>query len=208
MGLRIVLADPRDLIRKGLRELLTAFPIVEHIDEVATVEALQGYLSAYSIDLAIIHQAFISEINVLPKEYFLIVATQGGTDISLTALNREERRYELAQDMQVLLQGIVGIAEKQDERILLIDPVLTFNAFGSERNANPAPVDLSILTSQEYRVLMLLQDGLGDEQIAEKLCTTEGTVRSHISHIVRKLDLNRKQLKRLTLPKRIDDNER
>ena len=113
----------------------------------------------------------------------------------------------MAQGVQVLLSGIAGIAEKEGECIFLIDPVLTFNAFALQGNTNSAVVDLDTLTPQEYQVLILLQNGLVDEEIARKLFTTESTVRSHISHIGHKLGLNRKQLKRLPLPKRTDDNE-
>ena len=91
MGVHILLADPRNLIGKDLRELLGTFPIVEHIDEVATDEELKVHLSSCPIDLAIVHQSFMSNMDELSKKYFLIVATQGDTDIALTALDQGGR---------------------------------------------------------------------------------------------------------------------
>ena len=86
MRLRVLLADPRNFVRESLRKILATFPLVEHIDEVTTVEELQVHLSSCSIDLAIVHQSLMSDMDDLSKEHFLIVVTQGDTDIALTAI--------------------------------------------------------------------------------------------------------------------------
>jgi DNA-binding NarL/FixJ family response regulator len=45
------------------------------------------------------------------------------------------------------------------------------------------------LTSREWEVLGLLKEGLTTRQIAERLVLSQATVRTHISAIVRKLDV-------------------
>ena len=46
---------------------------------------------------------------------------------------------------------------------------------------------LDDLTPQEVRVLNLLAEGLSDAEIAERLSLTSGTVRHHVSHLLKKL---------------------
>jgi DNA-binding NarL/FixJ family response regulator len=63
----------------------------------------------------------------------------------------------------------------------------------------PEPPDnavaISPLTAREREVAALVAAGLTNAQIADRLCVTPGTVRNHLEHILRKLDMtNRAQL--------------
>jgi DNA-binding NarL/FixJ family response regulator len=49
---------------------------------------------------------------------------------------------------------------------------------------------LTTLTPQQFRVLKYLADGLLNKQIAEKLDVSEGTVRAHVTAILRKLGVS------------------
>jgi DNA-binding NarL/FixJ family response regulator len=51
----------------------------------------------------------------------------------------------------------------------------------------PPPEQLTSLTPQQFRVLKYLADGLLNKQIAEMLDVSEGTVRAHVTAILRKL---------------------
>ncbi len=64
-----------------------------------------------------------------------------------------------------------------------------FGLFGRE----PAPVALSdrlhVLTERELEVLLEVARGLANREIAQKLFVSEATVKSHVAHILRKLEL-------------------
>ncbi len=49
---------------------------------------------------------------------------------------------------------------------------------------------LASLTTQQYRVLCAIQEGLLNKQIASDLCITESTVKAHVTAIFRKLGVN------------------
>jgi DNA-binding CsgD family transcriptional regulator len=52
------------------------------------------------------------------------------------------------------------------------------------------PVGLpSLLTPREYEVAELIADGLSNQQIAERLVLTPGTVANHVAHVLAKLQL-------------------
>ncbi|HLO17798.1 MAG TPA: LuxR C-terminal-related transcriptional regulator, partial [Anaerolineales bacterium] len=51
------------------------------------------------------------------------------------------------------------------------------------------PVLIDPLTERELEVLRMIAEGHSNQEIAEKLVVTSGTVKAHISHIYRKLDV-------------------
>lgn len=55
------------------------------------------------------------------------------------------------------------------------------------RPANP-PIDM--LTPRERDILQLAADGLSTPTIAEELCVSRATVRTHFGHIYIKLDVS------------------
>jgi len=54
------------------------------------------------------------------------------------------------------------------------------------------PQSPSTLTERELEVLALIGQGLSNPQIAEALCISVGTVRSHLNHINSKIGLDRR----------------
>lgn len=54
------------------------------------------------------------------------------------------------------------------------------------------PDSQSVLSQREMEILTELKNGLGYKQIASRLFISEGTVRKHIEHIYRKLQVNNK----------------
>ena len=59
----------------------------------------------------------------------------------------------------------------------------------SEKQSCTGPVNWrNILTNREYDVLLLLQQRLRDKEIADRLCISTGTVRTHLKNLYSKLD--------------------
>lgn len=48
------------------------------------------------------------------------------------------------------------------------------------------------LSKREYEILQLINDGLSNQQIADKLFVSENTVKKHVSNLFLKLDVQRR----------------
>jgi DNA-binding NarL/FixJ family response regulator len=75
----------------------------------------------------------------------------------------------------------------------LIDPLTTRRLIGrftsAVRPARAVPSILSALTGRELDVLRLVAEGLSNAEIAERLVVEESTVKTHIGHVLTKLNL-------------------
>jgi DNA-binding NarL/FixJ family response regulator len=74
-----------------------------------------------------------------------------------------------------------------------LDPAVTSRVLAAYRNSAPPQEDVaervSTLSAREVEVLRLVGRGATNQEIADTLVITEATVKSHIGHILDKLDL-------------------
>lgn len=64
--------------------------------------------------------------------------------------------------------------------------------FLSKGKVKPRLRKKSNLSKQEHKVLLLMTDGLSNNEIADRLFISESTVKTHVSHILTKLNAKRR----------------
>ena len=74
-------------------------------------------------------------------------------------------------------------------RIALGERVAAILADTLRHETQPKPIDSVKLTEREREILSLIAAGCSNKLIARKLNITEGTVKVHVKHLLRKLDL-------------------
>jgi len=67
----------------------------------------------------------------------------------------------------------------------LVDAIATLSPAQARRPLSPLPAGL---TPRETEVLSLIATGMSNREIAEHLAVSEGTVKSHINHLLAKID--------------------
>jgi DNA-binding NarL/FixJ family response regulator len=98
-------------------------------------------------------------------------------------LTKDASGAEIRQALQHVLDGdaVIGPAVQHH----LVDAIATTAPAHSPPSPAPLPDGL---TPREAEVLSLIASGLSNTEIAERLVVTEGTVKSHINHLLAKID--------------------
>src|SRR5947209_8515951 len=94
-GLNVLIAEPHDILRMGLRVIFAEDERVAHIYEAATSQNLQTYVQNRSVDLLIVNQSLVTDITSLPRGRFVIIAEEIDMSMFQIAYKHGARGYLL-----------------------------------------------------------------------------------------------------------------
>lgn len=182
MGLRVIIAEPRDILRKGLHTILAADERVGALIEVAGIEELQKQLRNGLVDLVIVNQGLISDMAILPANRFVLLTSEFNIATFLLACKHGARGYLLETSQAELFRIILGMPSGA----FLIEPALTGNIIGYLANDTRLIIKEELLTPREREIVRLLREGVDRPTIAEQLNISGATLKTHIKNIFRK----------------------
>jgi len=198
----VLIADDHTVVRKGLKALLSADKYgIEVIGEANNgVEAVQFAVElkpdVILMDLVMPEKTglqAIEEIKQVQPDARILVLTSFAEDDNVSQAIRAGAYGFLLKDTSPdeLVQTIRSVYANK----LTLPQELSYALLrGNPTGGAPDP-KLEALTSREQDVLRCIAQGLSNKQIALKLSIGTTTVRSHVSSMMRKLDLeNRTQL--------------
>ena len=200
MTVRVLLCDDQALVRSGLRMVLEAREDMQVVGE-----AEDG---AGALELAARCRPDVILMDVRMPVMDGVEATRRlartGTSariVMLTTFDSDEYVYEalragasgfLLKDAQPgqLVDAVRVVARGE----ALLAPTVTRRLLDRFAHTLPdrtgtVPAALAELTERELEVLTLLASGLSNAELAERLFLSETTVKTHVSSILRKLDL-------------------
>jgi RNA polymerase sigma factor (sigma-70 family) len=198
MSIRVLIADDQALVRAGFRKILEADPGVEVVAEAADgLEAVET-ASRLPVDVVLMDirmpnldglEATRRLLNGSGTIRVLILTTFGLNEYVYEALRAGASGFLLKDAPPEELLMAVHVIARGDA---LLDPSIT-RVVIEEFASKPARTDLASqleeLTPREREVLELLARGLSNTEIAEQFVLTEGTVKTHVTSILRKLTL-------------------
>lgn len=196
--IRVFLLDDHELMRRGLRDLLTEDPRIQIVGEAAGEADALVLIPATRPDVALLDVRLPdgSGIEVCrqvrscrPEIAVLILTAYEDGDRTAAAAS-------LAGASGVLLKRIRG-RELIDavHRVAAGEPLVTAPGRITEiiRPDDPSEPDLlATLTAQERRVLDLIVDGMTNRQIGDRLGIGENTVKNYVTSILVKLGFARR----------------
>ena len=197
MTIRVLVADDQSMVRAGFRMLLAG---EEDIDVVAEASnGLEAVDKAARFHPAVILMDIrMPELDGLQATRRIMAADNGARILILTTFDLDEYVFE------ALKAGASGFVLKDDspEQLIaairtvadgeaLLSPAITKRVIEKfVRIAPPAPPkELAELSERERDVFRLLARGLSNGEIGEQLYISEATVKTHVTHILQKLDL-------------------
>jgi len=201
MGLHVVIVEESDTVRMSLYTPLSTVPVIDTIYEAKTYDEVEKQLATRFIDLLLIHQSLIEDITLLPRSRFVVLADELDTQMLLAASQHNACGYVLSENAsEALLKITLRLAEKEGINAMLLDSTLISLLCNSTTDTSAPTTDITMFTKREREVLYLLRDGLRNPDIAQQLCISEATVRTHIARIYAKLGVTRNRIPLLSLP--------
>jgi DNA-binding NarL/FixJ family response regulator len=198
-AIKVLLADDQSLVRAGFRMILNAEPDIDVVGEAGGGLAAVTNSAACRPDV-ILMDIRMPDLDGIEATRRIVQDEDSPRVLVLTTFDLDEYVYE------ALRAGASGFLLKDapEEQLLaairvvaaggsLFAPSVTrrlINRFAEERvRPHAAESELAELTERERHVLTLIARGLSNSEIAEELVVSEHTTKTHVSSILRKLDL-------------------
>ena len=194
----VALVDDHEVVRRGVRDLLSGDPGIEVVSESGTVAEALARIPALRPDVAVLDVRLPDGDGVtlcrdlrsaLPELQVLMLTSFADDDALYDSILAGAAGYVLKQlHGDELLDAVRTVGRGRS----LLDPAVTSQVLDRLRNPPQQDKRLASLTEQERRVLDLMADGLTNRQIAAEMFLAEKTVKNYVSAIFAKLGLERR----------------
>jgi two-component system, NarL family, response regulator DevR len=195
--LRIMLVDDHEVVRLGLKALLSRHPRFEVVGEAGTAEEALTKAKVQKPDVVVMDvrlpgksgiDATRDIVGALPETKVIILTSYADDDLLMEAVSAGATGYVLKQ---IGSDDLVKSLEAVSRGEALLDPAMMNKAFARLREAarKERGEAFKMLTEQEVKILALVARGRTNREIAAELYLSEKTVRNYVSSILGKLGL-------------------
>lgn len=201
--IRLIVVDDHEIVRLGLRTLLSRYPHLEVVGEAATAAQAVTETARLRPDLVLMDVRLpdgsgleaCRQINQLGLETHLLILTAFADDnLVHEAIFVGAGGYVLKDSNA---EGLVRAIEEVAAGRAILDPSVTRRVFTrykdlAEVGAPGAEDRLGQLSGQERKVLALVAEGKTNKEIGAQLGLSDKTIKNYLKHLMDKLQLSRR----------------
>ncbi len=199
MSIRVLLADDQALVRGGFRMILEAKDDLEVVGEAEDGAQAAALAEQHRPDVVLMdvrmpvmdgieatrrivasgNDARVIVLTTFDADEYVFAALRAGASGFLL---KDVRPADLVEAIRIVARGDALLAPTVTRRLL--------DRFARDLpDSDAAPPDLGELTERELEVLRLVALALSNAEIAAQLVVSEATVKTHVSAVLRKLQL-------------------
>lgn len=192
----IMLVDDHPMLRQGLKQLLQINPQLQVITETnnghqALELALENEPDVILLDINMPDIDGLQTLKLLRDNNVtsrIIIFTVSNYEEDLIKAMKDGADGYLLKDMEA--EELLHAVEKICLGEIVVSPQLTsILAKQLRNNKAQSQREVDALTAREFDILKLLAKGLPNKLIARKLNIAESTVKVHVKHLLKKLQL-------------------
>lgn len=192
----VMLVDDHPLLLKGLKQLLEFEDDIEVVAEAnngasAVKEAITHDPDLIVLDLNMQGMDGIQTLKSMRKEgvtsrIVMLTVSDADEDV-VDAISAGADGYLLKDmDPEDLLEQL---RRAINGKMVLSETLTEVLATAIRKPASRQQADLNNLTNREYEILTLIAKGMSNKVIARELGISDGTVKVHVKHLLKKLGL-------------------
>lgn len=198
MNLRILLVDDHEVVRLGLKALLSRYNQFQVVAEAASANEALQQVERYEPDVVVMDirlpgksgiEATREITSKFPHTKVVVLTSFAEDELLFDAISAGASGYVLKQiGSGELIRALETIGRGDS----LLDPAVTQRVFDRVREASRKAEDESFanLTDRELHVLALIAEGKTNKEIATDIYLSEKTVRNYVSSLLSKLHLS------------------
>jgi DNA-binding NarL/FixJ family response regulator len=197
---RLLVVDDHEVVRQGLVALLDRRPGFQVVAEAGSVAESIEQARRHKPDIVVMDvrlpdgsgvEACRAIRDELPDTRVIMLTSFPDDEAVLSAIVAGASGYLLKQ---IRARDLVSALEAVGRGESLLDPAVTERVLERVRRiaTGESNDELSALTSQERKILMLVAEGKTNKEIAGEVFLSDKTVKNYVSSILSKLNLERR----------------
>lgn len=212
---RVLLCEDHQIYLAGLRTLLDNDPTVLVAGEVDNVEAACSLAERHTSPVVVVRQGLLDSPEYEPLRRLssmgavVLVLAESESELELVRALRAGASGYLSRRLTAgqLLDGVRALVRKEPAFDITVTRHLV-RYLTEDREERPSqrrgcsPLDQ--LTSRQRAVAELVAEGMTNSEIAARLFVSQGTVKSHLATVMRRLDIRSRTQLAILLNRKTD----